>query len=262
MRINLKKAPQSIAIVLDFFGSQPNHFDAEAAAVEPMQAGGFIGSTVQGGSCNVDVIRMNPHCNGTHTESISHLTNELVAPHEAIQQPLMLAELITLQPKPFSDQDAENSYQPPSETGDLILGVEQFTAVTKSLRPQTKSLIIRTLPNDISKKNRRYNNNDQPAYFSNEAIRWLAKHTQIEHLLVDLPSIDRLHDNGLLSNHRLFWNIEPGSHRLTKSCWPHKTITEMIYVPNEIKDGSYLLNLQVPRLNLNAVPSNPVLYSL
>jgi hypothetical protein len=36
----------------------------------------------------------------------------------------------------------------------------------------------------------------------------------------------------------------------------------MIFVPNEIKDGLYLLNLQIPSMNLDAAPSKPVLYQL
>ncbi|MEL6824109.1 MAG: hypothetical protein AAFP70_20315, partial [Calditrichota bacterium] len=40
------------------------------------------------------------------------------------------------------------------------------------------------------------------------------------------------------------------------------TITELIFVPAEVKDGLYLLNLQLSPLPLDAVPSRPVLYQL
>ena len=40
------------------------------------------------------------------------------------------------------------------------------------------------------------------------------------------------------------------------------TITEMIYVNEEIHDGSYLLNLQFASFENDASPSKPVLYSL
>ena len=40
------------------------------------------------------------------------------------------------------------------------------------------------------------------------------------------------------------------------------TITEMIYVYEEIQDGSYLLNLQFASFENDASPSKPVLYSL
>lgn len=262
MRIDLSKVSRSIAISLDFLGPQPNHFGADVASAVPMQVTGFVGDTRQGGSCNVDVIQMNPHCNGTHTETISHVVDELLPPHQVIEQPLMVAELITIEPQPAVELDANNTYQPAIEATDYLLGIEHLTAVIKTLHKNAKALIIRTLPNDKDKKNRRYDSHNQPAYFSNEAMAWLASETQIAHLLVDLPSVDRLHDEGLLSNHRLFWNLAPGSNQLSKTSWQHKTITEMVYVADDIPDGSYLLNLQVPKLNLNAVPSNPTLQPL
>jgi hypothetical protein len=176
-----------------------------------------------------------------------------------IKQPLMLAHLITLEPVSHVSRD---SYQPAIEPGDKVLCKYQLTGVKKYLHKKVKALIIRTLPNTKSKETHRYGEDIHPAFFSNEAMQWLVEETSIEHLLVDLPSVDRLHDEGLLSNHRLFWNIAPGTHGSNINQFKHKTITEMVYVSNEIKDGTYLLNLQLPRLNLNAVPSNPVLYEL
>ena len=41
-----------------------------------------------------------------------------------------------------------------------------------------------------------------------------------------------------------------------------KTITEMIYVPNEISDGLYVLNLQIAPFENDASPSKPVLYKV
>lgn len=259
VRINLNKPPASIAIAMQFDGPQPNHFGANEASAVPMRSGSFIGDTTQGGSCNAQEITFNPHCNGTHTESISHVINELIAPHEVLLQPLMRAELITLEATSHVSKD---SYQPPLEPGDKLICKHQLTAVKERLHRGVKALIIRTLPNTESKFTHRYGEDIHPAFFSNEAMQWLVEQTQVEHLLVDLPSVDRLHDDGLLSNHRLFWNIQPGSHQSAENQFRHKTITEMIYVSNAIKDGSYVLNLQLPRLNLNAVPSNPMLYQL
>ncbi|WP_223786839.1 cyclase family protein [Marinicella meishanensis] len=259
-RIDFKTPPASIAIAMDFAGGpQPNHFGAAMAHAEPMQAGGFIGDTTQGGSCNAPSVTFNPHCNGTHTESISHVIDELVPPHEVVKQPLMLAHLLTLEPVSHVSMD---TYSPPLEPGDKVICRYQLTPVKKNLHAGVKALIIRTLPNTQAKLSHRYGQDIQPAFFSHEAMHWLVNETAIEHLLVDLPSVDRLHDDGVLNNHRLFWNIEPGSHATTAEQFKHKTITEMVYVPNEIKDGAYLLNLQLPRLNLNAVPSNPLLYRL
>ena len=38
-----------------------------------------------------------------------------------------------------------------------------------------------------------------------------------------------------------------------------KTITEMLFVPDEVPDGIALLNLQVPALSGDAAPSRPML---
>ncbi len=258
-----QQTPQSIAIELNFNGDQPNHFAAKVATSTPMQSGTFIGNTRLGGSCNADEISFNPHCNGTHTESISHVINELIAPHQVVKQPLMLAQLVGITAEPYVSKNAQNdSYQPPLLEGDLIITLNKLTAVLKSLHKDVKALIIRTLPNTKDKLTNSYTTANQPAFFSNEAMRWLVEHTNINHLLVDLPSVDRLYDDGLLSNHRLFWNIEPGTHESSDTQFKHKTITEMVYVPEHIKDGPYVLDLQLPRMNLNAVPSNPLLFEI
>jgi hypothetical protein len=40
------------------------------------------------------------------------------------------------------------------------------------------------------------------------------------------------------------------------------TVTELAYIPDSIADGAYLLELQVPALTGDAVPSRPLLYAL
>ncbi len=256
--INTDEPPISLAIAMDFKGPQPNHFGAAAASATPMRSGDFIGDTRQGGSCNADEVRFNPHCNGTHTESLSHVIDHLLPPHEVVKQPLMHALLVTVNPV----SGLQEAYQPPLEKTDKIISKDMLSGVSKNLHKNIKALIIRTLPNDKTKKTYQYGNPVQPPFFSNLAMQWLSNHSRVEHLLVDFPSVDRLHDDGLLSNHRIFWNIEPGSHDASDKQHKHKTITEMIYVPADVADGEYLLDLQLPRLNLNAVPSNPLLYRL
>jgi arylformamidase len=39
------------------------------------------------------------------------------------------------------------------------------------------------------------------------------------------------------------------------------TLTELIYVSEEVADGLYVLNLQVPNLRTDAVPSRPLLFA-
>lgn len=84
----------------------------------------------------------------------------------------------------------------------------------------------------------------------------------IEHLLVDLPSIDRTHDEGRLSAHRIFWGLPAGSTRYTQAQRPRASVTELIFVPDSIADGRYLLDLQIAPFLSDAAPSRPVLYRL
>jgi hypothetical protein len=84
----------------------------------------------------------------------------------------------------------------------------------------------------------------------------------VKHLLVDLPSIDRLHDEGKLSNHRIFWRVEAGSFKVNEATRMHSTITELIYVPNKVEDGEYLMNLQIAPFEADAAPSRPVIFKM
>jgi hypothetical protein len=79
---------------------------------------------------------------------------------------------------------------------------------------------------------------------------------------VDLPSIDRAHDEGRLTAHRIFFGLPPGSTALAQATRPHATVTELAYIPDAAPDGPYLLELQVPALGGDAVPSRPLLYRL
>ena len=87
-----------------------------------------------------------------------------------------------------------------------------------------------------------------------QAAQWLAD-CGVQHLLIDLPSIDREEDEGKLLAHHAFWNY-PSQPR------KEATISEMIYVDDSIPDGLYLLNLQVAAFRNDAAPSRPVLYQL
>jgi hypothetical protein len=74
-------------------------------------------------------------------------------------------------------------------------------------------------------------------------------------LLVDLPSVDKEKDGGALLAHNAFWNTT-GKIRI------NATITEFIFVPNEVEDGEYLLNLMIAPFENDATPSKPILYKI
>ena len=81
----------------------------------------------------------------------------------------------------------------------------------------------------------------------------------VEHLLIDTPSVDRLLDEGNLSAHNIFWETNEKAFNLNSQ---KKTITEMIFVSDNINDGTYLLNLQIPAFVSDAAPSRPILYKV
>ena len=70
-----------------------------------------------------------------------------------------------------------------------------------------------------------------------------------------MPSVDRERDQGKLLSHNAFWNTK-SKMRLDA------TITELIYVPNRITDGTYFLNIQIAPFENDASPSKPVLYEI
>ena len=120
------------------------------------------------------------------------------------------------------------------------------------------ALIVRTLPNDDSKLSRTYDSENLSPYLTSDAMQLIVERG-FKHLLVDLPSIDRLYDEGKLVNHRIFWNVDPGSFEVNEQSRIDSTITELIYVPNEVLDGVYLLNLQIAPFESDASPSRPLL---
>ena len=267
-QINITE-PVSLAIPVAFLfedqsqsSQQPSHFAADFACAKAMQAGDFIGDTTQGGSCNVNELSINPHCNGTHTETIAHicdLNHELSKTIADISLlPLMPCTLVSVTPKQLSDTN--ESYTPALVAGDKVItraALESLIAAYSD--KQLQCLIVRTLPNHKDKCSQAYSQNNQPPFFSREAILYLNKRG-VEHLILDIPSLDRLHDDGLLTCHHLFWQVEEGKHQANINSLSHKTITEMAFIDNKISDGFYFINLQMPSFINDASPSNPVIY--
>lgn len=245
MAIDLSK-PIDISMPLRFNGPQPNAYGVEPATSEPCAAGEIIGDTRQGGSCNFEQYTFIPHCNGTHTECVGHITDERISVRDCLQDAMARALLVSIEPV--------NVGREMLITADLLR--EAMAGGTLELQ---SALIIRTLPNGDEKLTRQYNGVLMPPYFTAEAIEYVVK-CGFMHLLVDLPSIDRLFDDGKLTNHRIFWNVEPGRREVSAATRISATITELIYVPAEGPDGEYLLNLQIAPFASDAAPSRPVIF--
>lgn len=248
-----------ISIPLRFGGPQPNAYGVNSAVSEPMLAGKLVGDVRRGGSVNFERYVLIPHCNGTHTECIGHLTQERIPITECLQDILFSALLVSIEAVPAS---ATGETLPLNHSRyDSIITRDALAKAFNQLDGEMKGLIIRTLPNNENKLSCQYDSENIPAYFSREAMELIVT-SGIQHLLTDLPSIDRLYDDGHLENHRLFWGMKPGQNRIDSASRRFATVTEMIYVPNEIPDSVYLVNLQIPPFVADAAPSRPVLCTI
>ncbi|MGI8670652.1 MAG: cyclase family protein [Aridibacter sp.] len=250
--------PINISIPLKFNGEQPNAYGVEKAKSKPCEAGELVGDTRQGGSCNFEQYRFIPHCNGTHTECVGHITNQRISINDCLQDAFISAALISVEAKNADETDEIYSFEL-NENDKLITRKSLQISNFKFQISNSNALIIRTLPNDESNLTREYGEENIPPFFSNEALEFIIK-SGVKHLLVDLPSIDRIFDGGKLSNHRKFWNVADGKFETNEKTRINSTITELIYVPNEIKDGNYLLNLQIAAFESDASPSRPLLF--
>jgi len=244
--------PIDISIALDFNGPQPNAFGVEPATSQACEYGDLIGDTRRGGSCNFESVTLIPHCNGTHTECVGHLTNERVSILDCLKDVFVEAILVSVVPEPV--EICGESYPVEFGSGDVVITGRSL----ESKIGNADALIIRTLPNDESKPSRVYKD-DIPPYFTNDAMRLIVERN-VKHLLVDLPSIDRLHDEGKLSNHRIFWQVETDKFEVNDKTRMNSTVTELIYVPNDVEDGEYFLNLQIAPFEADAAPSRPLLF--
>lgn len=204
---------------------------------EPFRAGEFIGSVKAGGACNCEDIHFNAHGNGTHTECVGHISDTGHTINQCLTEFQFMATLITVTPEKLTN-------------GDLVVQPGTLESVDLS---SCDALIVRTLPNDDSKLERRYSGTN-PAYLSPAFTKLLADH-DIQHVLIDLPSVDREEDGGKLLAHHAFWNY-PENPRV------HATITELAYIDNQIEDGQYLLHLHIAAFESDASPSKPILYPL
>jgi arylformamidase len=253
-------AGASCARVLDFQAPQLRCFGAPAATSVPLEVGDFTGRVVRGASCNCSTVTLTPHANGTHTESVGHLTVERVDVHSLVPQRLLLAALVTVEPELAADS-RESSEPRPADVDLLITRARLEEAWPAPLAPRVnaRAVVIRTQPNEPHKFTEDYR--AAAPFLSAQAAACLVERG-IEHLVLDVPSADRSSDGGVLTAHRLFFGLPSGSTQLSQAQRPGCTITELAYIGAAVTDGWYLLALQAPAIAGDAVPSRPVLYPI
>ncbi len=206
--------------------------------IEPVRMGDWVGEVAEGGSVNFRNIFFNPHAHGTHTECVGHISKEAYSINQELKRFFFVAELVSVLPEQL-------------DNGDFVITKRMLEIVLDGKTPE--ALILRTVGNSSEKLNRNWSNTNPP-YIDAEATRWLVS-LGVNHLLLDLPSVDKEVDGGALASHRAFWEYPENTQT-------HRTITELIFVPNEIYDGSYFLNLQIASFENDASPSKPVLYRI
>ncbi|NNE13377.1 MAG: cyclase family protein [Saprospiraceae bacterium] len=214
-------------------------FGADNYKSTPFRAGDFIGNLESGSPVNFYNLFFNPHGNGTHTESVLHIDERGKTISETLTRSHFIAKLITVEPSELNN-------------GDLIIDLNNCPIVKEELE-NIEALIIRTTPNTTKKLSKNYTNTN-PCYFD-KAVMETLNETSIKHLLIDLPSVDREEDGGMLLAHNSFWKTKT-------EIAIDKTITEMIYVDNAYEDGLYLLNIHTISVDIDASPSKPILFEL
>lgn len=208
--------------------------------IEPVIDGDFIGEVKSGAPVNFRNILFNPHAHGTHTECYGHITNDWVSVSECVTDFFHLAQLISITPEQL-------------DNGDFVITKALLQSKIKDNTDHKTALLIRTQPNELGKVSCNYSNTNPP-YILEDAMQYIVD-LGINHFMIDLPSVDKEQDEGKLLAHRVFWNY-PDKIRKNAS------ITEMIYVPDEIVDGTYFTQIQFPKFNNDASPSRIFIYSI
>lgn len=212
-------------------------FQLTGARYEAFRSGDFVASVAEGSSCNVDEITLIPHGNGTHTECIGHITSLPQHINDRTGHFNNLGVLITARIETL-------------ENGDSVLSLKE--QILHGIPNGFSCAIIRTpelaeLPDyhDFSGTN--------PPYFLPVTLEKLRK-AGIKHLVTDLPSVDREQDGGKMAAHKAFWEDGPDDNECT--------ITELVKIPLEIKDGLYFVQMATAPLFSDASPSTVLLYTL
>lgn len=214
--------------------NNPNAFHLPHPEFIPFESGDFIGSTLQGGPVNCAILHLAPHGNGTHTESIWHISTEKYPIFNVFERWFFTAQLCTIEPIMIADS--------------MMITKLAIMLALGNARPE--AILIRT---QKSTEQKMWSGMDAPA-FEPAGLAWLAE-IGIRHLLTDLPSVDPEEDEGKLAAHHAFWDY-PDNPRI------QATITEMIAIPEDVNDGLYLLQFGIAPLMSDASPSMITLYPL
>lgn len=229
--------PIDISIAISGRADNVNAWYVGHPVIAPWEYKGNKVSLEAGAAVNFNNIEFNPHAHGTHTETVWHILNEEVPVDQVCKKYFFKAEVITVVPE--------------KQGTDWVISKKQVQYALGNKKRE--AVVIRTLPNLADKKQAQYSHTNPP-YLAAEAAAYL-RDKGVVHLLIDLPSLDKENDNGLVAAHHAFWNTADAVRY-------DATITELIFVPNSVEDGVYFLELQIAAFENDAAPSRPVLYKV
>ena len=212
-------------------------------SIVPHIQGDFIGSIAAGAAVNFNDIAFNPHAHGTHTECVGHI---LAGNHnilDLLETYHFEALLVSVRPEKIG--------------ADWVI-TKEILAAAISGQQLPPALIIRTLPNSREKLTKQYSHSNPP-FLSEAAAESLRAHG-VQHLLVDLPSVDKEEDQGALLAHKAFWNIGSTAN-LKNGVRKNATITEFVFVAASLPDGPYFLQFGLGPFVNDACPSTVFLYN-
>ncbi len=229
-----------LSIPLSNTEQNPTAWHVNAPIMEPVMENGWIGSVKDGGSVNFRNIAFNPHGHTTHTECLGHITTEVYSINETLKEFFFTAKIVSILPEEIEVDGVT----------DLRISAQQLNNAIGETK--ASALIVRTLPN--TDKTHKHYTGTNPCYFEKEGAQVLID-CKIDHFLIDTPSVDRESDGGKLAFHHAFWEV-PNNPNFTR------TISELLFVPSEVADGEYILNLQVASFENDAAPCRPVVFKL
>lgn len=217
--------------------NNPRCFYLPYPSYEPFRIGSFVGSIDEGGAANCMVVTIAPHGAGTHTECIGHIAKGEYSISATLTDSFFLGYFSTIGVLSVGD--------------DSIISQNEIQEILLSVPKGTTALALNVSGNFSGD-----NSGTNPAYFLPETMEMIVK-SGIEHLIVNIPSVDKEEDGGVLASHHTFWNYKRiGSPRFGA------TITELANFPTDLEVGCYIIEIQIAPIHSDASPSRIFLYPI
>jgi len=234
-------SPIDLSVPVNPHSGLPRAWYKGPATAEPVRTDGWTGSVAEGGSVNFRDITFNPHAHGTHTETREHI-RDTFHPIDALARSgalpfLMPALLVEAMPESRSTAHGDDWVVPVSVLETAAADVQRWAP---------SALLLRCTTGEV---HRDWSNSNPPYLEAGFAERLVE--LSIEHLLIDLPSVDREIDGGVLRAHNAFFGDDPASR-------PNATISELLCVPQGASAGPGLIAMQVSPFVNDAAPSRPL----